>query len=65
MRVTAATYRKSVRDEVKEILRSLSEALRHPGFAAAVALVVSTKTPGEGSDLAERIAPGASGAGAK
>jgi hypothetical protein len=54
-----------VRDEVKEILRSLSEALRHPGFAAAVALVVSTKTPGEGSDLAERIAPGASGAGAK
>ncbi len=48
------------RDEVKEILRSLSEALRHPAFATALATVLSGKGEGGKDDYAGRPASDAS-----
>ena len=46
------------REEAKEILRSLRELLRAPGFAAALAVVLCGKSQGEENDLSERVAPG-------
>lgn len=42
-----------VRDELGEVLSCLSEALRHPGIATALALVLSGKGQGEEADCAE------------
>lgn len=45
----SAASPKSVRDEAADVLSCLNEALRHPGIATALALLLSGKRPGEGA----------------
>lgn len=46
--MTAASCPRTVRDEVSEVLSCLNEALRHPGIATVLALLLPGKRPGEG-----------------
>ena len=53
----------ATRDEAAEVLACLREALRESAFAKTLALLVSGNGQDEHSEIVERIALGASGAG--
>ena len=55
--MTAAACPRRVRDEVSDVLSCLNEALRHPGIATALALLLSGKRPAKTTVLQTNTPP--------